>query len=180
MGDLTINHSFVSAKLDGSDNSLVKPSNWNAVIPYVGELPTGFGGTGVSTFLVDESNTVLTDEAGVPLDSVSAIDASLLVNARPQELLITSVPITSNVTLPGDNNTVITVDATSGVITVNLPLAASVTGRVFYIKKIDASGNNVIIAGSGSETIDDQTTAIISTRYTTLVIISDGTEWWII
>jgi hypothetical protein len=35
-----------------------------------------------------------------------------------------------------------------------LPTAASSTGKVFYIKKIDSSANSVIIDGAGAETID--------------------------
>lgn len=46
------------------------------------------------------------------------------------------------------------VDATSGSLTMTLPTAASSTGKVFYIKKIDSSANSVIIDGAGAETID--------------------------
>jgi hypothetical protein len=79
-----------------------------------------------------------------------------------------------------DNYTIILVDSTSGAVTITLPAAASYKGRHYYIKKIDSSVNAVTIDGNGSETIDDQLTAVITVQYTSLTIFSDGTEWWII
>lgn len=71
------------------------------------------------------------------------------------------------------------VDATAGAVTMTLPLAASVPGRVFAVKKVDASGNAVTVDGNGSETIDGATTQALSAQYDVLTVASDGTEWWI-
>jgi hypothetical protein len=75
---------------------------------------------------------------------------------------------------------VILCDATSAAFTVTLPAAASSTGVVFYIKKIDSSANAVTIDGNGSETIDDATTQLLSSQYDCLTVHCDGTEWYII
>lgn len=98
-------------------------------------------------------------------------------NRRASEY--TPKSITSSTTLD-DNYTVILANCTSGAIIITLPLAINYKGRFFYIKKIDASANNLTIDGNGSETIDGQLTAVISVQYTCLTIYSDGTEWWII
>jgi hypothetical protein len=47
---LTITHSFISSKPDGTDSSLVKPSNWNANHTITGTLnETGLAFTDVTT-----------------------------------------------------------------------------------------------------------------------------------
>jgi hypothetical protein len=69
---------------------------------------------------------------------------------------------------------------TSGSITVNLPTAAGIQGRIYVIKKISAAGNNVTIDGFGSETIDGGMTYSITTQYSYVMIQSDGTNWYIL
>lgn len=61
--------------------------------------------------------------------------------------------------------------------TITLPAAADVTGERFFIKNINAAA--VTVDGAGAETIDDQTTVILS-QYDSILVVSDGTEWWII
>lgn len=71
-------------------------------------------------------------------------------------------------------------DCTSGALTVNLPAAASNTGRTFIIKKIDATASLVTIDGNGAETIDGAATRTIGTQYNRFQIMSNGTNWDII
>jgi hypothetical protein len=71
-------------------------------------------------------------------------------------------------------------DASGGGFTITLPAAASHTGRVYHIKKIDLSGNIVTVDGNSSETIDDATTAVLTTQYESITIQSDGDEWFIL
>ena len=74
----------------------------------------------------------------------------------------------------------IAVDASAGAVTINLPAAAGLEGRMLHVKKIDGTANNVIIDGSGTETLDDGLTATIKKQYESVHLICDGTEWWII
>lgn len=71
-------------------------------------------------------------------------------------------------------------DATSGNITVTLPAAASNSGRIYVIKKIDASANTVTIDGNASETIDGATTVVLSAQYASKMIQCDGSNWFIL
>lgn len=71
-------------------------------------------------------------------------------------------------------------DATSGNLTMTLQAAASHTGRIYKIKKIDASVNTVTIDANGSETIDGATTQVISTQWASVTIQSNGTSWFIV
>jgi hypothetical protein len=70
-------------------------------------------------------------------------------------------------------------DSSGGSVTVNLPAAASHTGRRLIIKKTSAS-NSVIIDGNASETIDGLTTQTLTENYQSLSIVSNGTSWSIV
>lgn len=70
-------------------------------------------------------------------------------------------------------------DAALGAITLTLPTAVGNSGKEFFIKKIDATGNSVTVDGDGSETIDGSATQVITSQWTTLTIISDGANWLI-
>lgn len=65
-------------------------------------------------------------------------------------------------------------DATGGVVVVTLPTASGATGRIYTVKKIDASANNVTLA-----TVDGGTKTI-SVRYSGYTVQSDGSLWYII
>lgn len=71
-------------------------------------------------------------------------------------------------------------DATSGAITANLPTIASSLGRVYVIKKVDASGNAVTVDGNGAETIDGATTYTLGAQYKYVTIQSVTGGWMII
>jgi hypothetical protein len=72
------------------------------------------------------------------------------------------------------------VDATSGNITITLPQASTVPGRIYRIKKMDSSANTVLIDGDGSELIDGVADFTIYDQYYCLSVVSDGTGWNII
>lgn len=86
--------------------------------------------------------------------------------------------VNSNDTLD-DTDFFTLVDTSSGNVTINLPAAASCTGREYVIKKKSA-GNTMTIDPSGGETIDSKAAIVVTNQYATYRIISDGTEWWII
>ena len=78
-------------------------------------------------------------------------------------------------------DTVLLGDATGGAFTITLPAVADVsTGKVLHIKKTDSSANAVTVDGSGAETIDDSLTAVLSMQYDAIMVVSDGSEWWIL
>jgi len=76
---------------------------------------------------------------------------------------------------------VILCDASGGAFTVTLPEATGgADGRVFHIKKVDASANAVTVDGHAAETIDGAATQALSAQYDSIMLVSDGTEWWIL
>lgn len=96
--------------------------------------------------------------------------------ARPITPVNSSTPYT---VADGDSLLAVDDDAIGSAVVVNLPSASINEGRELQVKKMGSTGT-ITIDPSGSETIDDQETLIISIQYDTAQIISDGTQWLII
>lgn len=73
--------------------------------------------------------------------------------------------------------TLFDMDATAGAKTVLLPAAATVTGKIYIIKKTDATANTVTVDGAASETIDGSLTKVLDKRYDFIHVVSNGTNW---
>jgi hypothetical protein len=70
-------------------------------------------------------------------------------------------------------------DATAGAITLTLPPAALVAGRIYVFKRINAGANTVTVDAYASETIDGAATHVLSPQWNSITIISNGTAWFI-
>jgi hypothetical protein len=88
-----------------------------------------------------------------------------------------SVTATGNV-VSGDY--LIIADATAGAITMTLPPAALLSGRIYVFKQINSGANAVIVDPSGAETIDGAATYTLSAQWNSVTIMSNGTAWFII
>jgi hypothetical protein len=86
---------------------------------------------------------------------------------------------TSNYTVTA-TDAVIFADATSGSVTITLPAAASFAGYRFYIKRIDNATNTCTVSRSGGDTIDGQTSFTIDQQYTAVMVVSNGSAWYIL
>lgn len=84
---------------------------------------------------------------------------------------------TSNYTLLTTDDA-ITVDATSGNVTITLPAASSVPGKLYRVKRIDASGNTVTIARAGSDTIDGATSVSLTAQYQAKTLLRQTSTTW--
>ena len=91
---------------------------------------------------------------------------------------LTNIELT-NITLTDQESTVL-VDTSTGDVSVDLPSAVNVEGRIYTVKK--ASQNNVVrIIPTGSEVIDDGLTSLPITLNGSFVAIqSDGEKWRVI
>lgn len=67
-------------------------------------------------------------------------------------------------------------DATAAGFTVTLPVASN--GAEVSVKKIDATGNAIIVMPQGGVQIDDQVTVVVNSRWQSQDFISDGTKWY--
>jgi len=72
---------------------------------------------------------------------------------------------------------IVLADATSNAITLTMPSAASMIGRVVRVKAISVAGGNITIDGAGAETIDGATTLVLSALNAKTALFSDGVKW---
>ena len=88
----------------------------------------------------------------------------------------------ANYTLTSVEDVALVANAGSDV-TITLPDATAVEGKVYNIKKIDA-GNNLFIKSVSSQTLDsvdiDAAPLAITVQFENITIISDGSSWYII
>jgi hypothetical protein len=71
-------------------------------------------------------------------------------------------------------------DSTAGAVTITLPQAALVPGRIYVFKRINAGANNVVVDGYASETIDGAASYTLSSQWAGVTVMSNGTAWFII
>lgn len=91
---------------------------------------------------------------------------------------ITDAPITVTPTTLDETNGSVTVDATAGDKVINLPAVAdALPGKIYTVKKVDASVNIVTVTPDGAETIDTAATVVLTSQNDSVSLISDGTEW---
>jgi hypothetical protein len=107
-------------------------------------------------------------------------------NVAPNSTLQVTGSMATSVTTKTANATVAAIDFTvlcnntTGPITITLPTAAGIGGRMYIIKKTSASGNNVTVVCNGAQTIDGNATYLLTTQYSSIMIQSDGVNWGII
>jgi hypothetical protein len=63
--------------------------------------------------------------------------------------------------------------------TITLPDPAGLQGKSYYIKDMATNGLEVIVDGNGN-TIDDDPTKTMIAKYTTMVVFTDGSDWFIV
>jgi len=87
--------------------------------------------------------------------------------------------VTASTDTPTGRDHVILCDATSNTVTINLPTAVGIEGRVYNIKAINTD-NAVTVDADGTEEIDGSATAITLALVEVITIQSDNANWWII
>lgn len=102
-----------------------------------------------------------------------------LVRLSGRTSSISAAAITAATTLTEADSTVL-VNAAGGAVLLSLPAAASASGRIHTVKKVDASGNAVTIDPAGAETIDGAATKAITVQWASLTFQSNGVAWFVI
>ena len=124
------------------------------------------------------SGTVGIAQGGTGLTSTGAFGAVPTSNGSVWANLVpTAVSSKSaNYTLV-NADAIILGDATSAAFTLTLPTAVGLSGKVFWLKKIDSSINAITIATTSAQTINGQSTRHLATQYELLALASDGANW---
>ena len=82
----------------------------------------------------------------------------------------------SNYTLTVTDNLVLVTAAC----TITLPATAGKQGKTYSIKHMTDSGISIVVDTTGGATIDGELTKTLIAKYTTLIIFTDGSNWFIL
>ena len=135
----------------------------------------------------DEAETLINEAASLGCRSPWEIElaklalenriATYLVDGSVMSAQYRNVTTTGNV-VSGDY--LIVADAAGGAITMTLPPAALVPGRIYVFKRINSGANAVIVDGYASETIDGAATHTLTPQWNALTIMSNGVAGFIL
>jgi len=123
---------------------------------------------------IDPANDVINLNLPTNVGTVATPSSTLKVFGSFAGAITT---VTANTTASISHYTILS-DATSGNITITLPAASTCAGRIYIVKKIDASGNSVTIDGDSAETIDGAATVSTTTQWVSFQIQSNGANWY--
>ena len=169
---------FIANGSSSTSDAMVINANNTVTINAVG---TTFPNSFLSNSSTTLGNTALT--LGSTTTSVGNLTLS---NVTISSGSISNVAITSNLVTKTANysaaagDETILANASTGNVTITLPTAASISGKVYIVKKIDSTANSVIIATTSSQTIDGNTTRTFTSQYTGAQVQSDGSNWYIL
>mgnify|MGYP003624326217 CR=1 FL=1 len=68
-------------------------------------------------------------------------------------------------------------NTTGGAVTITLPDARKVKNRKYTVQKFDSSANAVTVATTSAQTINGDSTLVISYQDSAATILSDGSNW---
>jgi len=127
--------------------------------------------------------TLASGEPGVETDThrLRIGDGATATTSLAVHQPIRTYAATGDVTLAdSDDYTHVFVTTSTTDRTITLPTAADNANRQYVIKKVDSGSGTVTIDGEGAETIDGEATKILTTQYSWMVIVCDGSAWHVV
>lgn len=152
---------------------------------------------GTDSKLITLAGDVSGTNAATSVDKVKAVDAPVPASTddgkklqylhssvdyvlRHTEFLVVNKVFGDSPYTATAHNSFITVNATGGAVTINLPAVSGLNGRCYIVKKTDVSVNAVTIDGAGAETIDGAATKVLAAQYDVARLVCDGSVWHLI
>jgi hypothetical protein len=188
-GSETTNYIDMGINSSGYTGGVMGDAN-DAYLYNLGQdLLIGAGSSGRELYFLT-GGTSQTTNRRMHINGTGSVTINNNLNVGSTTAANSTLQVTGSVSLPIITVTAlsITPDATHHTIltnnllgvTVNLPAASTVTGRVYVIKRIYGIGGNTVIDPNGAETIDGAATRNITAQYDTVTIQSNGTAWFVI
>ena len=159
---------IVIKKVDATANTVT-------IIPTAGATSPTIEGA-ASKVLTDQydSITIMPDEP----NNVWRI-TSFVGTAAASTALLSVTQKTANYTLTLSDD-VVECDSSGGAFTITLPVAATATGQVFYVKRTAPLGAPITVDADSAELIDGALTVVLPSGYISITLCSNGTGWIII
>ena len=150
----------------------------NLNVPDAGAAARGVVTTAAQTFAGTKTfKDSVSAAAAIKVGSTGNANSTMQIDGSVAMAIKT---VTSSYTVTNADNTILA-NTTSGAITITLPAPASITGRIYTIKKIGTGSldNALTITPTGA-TIDGGSSYIIYNDWTFVTLQTDGTNWYII
>jgi hypothetical protein len=131
--------------------------------------------------IINVTNPVNAQDAATKLYTDNLVAAETARAMAAESGVPTILTKTASYTLTAADNIILVNNTTT--VTITLPTAAAAgAGRIYMIKRLSASGGSrlVTISAQASELIDGQNTALITAIYSSLTLVSNGSNWFII
>jgi hypothetical protein len=90
------------------------------------------------------------------------------------------IPIVSSVSISTLLDSTHFTIKTTNTITITLPTAVGINGKIYNIKKMDGKTTTLTINTTSSQTIDGDTSLTIKQQYTSVTLVSDNSNWIIL
>lgn len=152
---------FKSVKLQAQSATLTGSANANAVYSVSGNL-----------YYTNNSGTAVQITSGGSLNS-SPGSASVFGQTSTN----------TNLTIGASDTFVTILTDTTASRQITLPLASAVSsGRIYIIKDVSgqSEANNITVVRAGSDTIDGETSQVLSSNFGSWIITGDGASSWYI
>lgn len=159
--------------------------------PTNSAVNVAFGTSGLGTMATQNANAVtitggaiqnvalsLDSIQNTPIGNVTA-NIGVFTTLTGTGLSVNIVTKTASYTATSNDNTILA-NAQTGAVTITLPTAVGSNGKLYTVKKIDATANAVTISTTSSQTIDGASSYTINTTYSGVNLQSDNANWWII
>lgn len=187
---LTINSGVLGGNLNVGSNALTTsghlvtlPTNTGTVL-----LTNGSGSSlsGIVTSITGTANN-LTSSASTGAVTLN-LGSNVVTTGGSAQTISKAIKITGLSTAETGNKTssytvtssddVVYVNDTLGSVTITLPTAVGLDGKIFTIKKVSSSLNTVTIATTGGQTIDGATNVVLNNAQEKAIVQSNNHYWF--
>jgi hypothetical protein len=126
------------------------------------------------------ANTGATETPAVDLVKLLAKINSAILHFYYEGIKYIDVSSAHTVILVPEKETLIRVDTDGGAVTITLPALINLVGKVYNIKNVGTSGNDVTVTPNGSETIENEANQTISDSENMKIMPGSATDWSIL
>lgn len=137
-----------------------------------------------STFTKSDSTVVNAALLSTPVSGSMEYDGTFFYltqgGARKKiDVFYDNTTVTGTTYSIGASNTVIFANAATNSITITLPSSSGYNGYRFYIKRTDGVSANTVTINTAGGNIDGSASQVLSLQYQAIMVVSDGSNWYI-